>query len=148
MPSKKKFTLTVFEIPLSAGRSYSHLPGGRQGTKGLMANIVVKNVNWHDSQCYLRLVTQSLDSMFQSLTFSKNNFQFFESMADFFLITFGNSKKRHFLENSWNLLYFSHKLDFYLRSQPISVQCCISYRNQSFDLHCKSNNWSQYEEDH
>ena len=68
-------------------------------------------------------------------------------MADFFLITFGNSKKSHFLENSWDLLCFSHKLDFYFRTQPISVQCCISYRNQSFDLHCKSNNWFQYEED-
>ena len=29
--------------------------------------------------------------------------------------------------------------------QPISAQCCISYRNQSFDLHSKSNDWCLYE---
>ena len=30
----------------------------------------------------------------------------------------------------------------------ISAQCCISYRNQSFDLHCKSNYWFLYEIQH
>ena len=27
------------------------------------------------------------------------------------------------------------------QSEPISVQCCISYRNQSLDMDCKSNYW-------
>ena len=30
----------------------------------------------------------------------------------------------------------------------IPVQYCISYRNQSFDLHCKSNDWFLYEMQH
>ena len=33
-------------------------------------------------------------------------------------------------------------------NQPISVQCSISYRKQSFDLHSKSNNWFLYEMQH
>ena len=31
---------------------------------------------------------------------------------------------------------------------PFSAQCCISYRNQSFDLKCKSNNWFLREMQH
>ena len=31
---------------------------------------------------------------------------------------------------------------------PSSAQCCIPYRNQSFDLHCKSNDWFLYEIEH
>ena len=30
----------------------------------------------------------------------------------------------------------------------ISAQCCISYGNQSFDFHCKSNDWFRYEMQH
>ena len=33
-------------------------------------------------------------------------------------------------------------LDF--SAWPISAQCCILYRNQSFDFHCKSNDWFLY----
>ena len=33
-------------------------------------------------------------------------------------------------------------------SEPISAQCCISYRNQSFDLQCKSNDWFLYRTQH
>ena len=29
--------------------------------------------------------------------------------------------------------------------KPISAHCCISYRNQSFDLQSKPNNWFLYE---
>ena len=29
-------------------------------------------------------------------------------------------------------------------SKPISAQCGILYRNQSLDLHCKSDDWSLY----
>ena len=32
-----------------------------------------------------------------------------------------------------------------IKSLPDSAQHCISYRNQSFDLHCKSNDWFLYE---
>ena len=31
---------------------------------------------------------------------------------------------------------------------PSSPQCCIPYRNQSFDLHRKSNDWFLYEIEH
>ena len=32
----------------------------------------------------------------------------------------------------------------YGASNPILAQCCIPYRNQSFDLNCKSNDWFLY----
>ena len=32
-----------------------------------------------------------------------------------------------------------------ITSYPISVQCCVSYRNQSFFLLCKTNDWFLYE---
>ena len=32
--------------------------------------------------------------------------------------------------------------------RPISALCCVSYRNQSYDLHCKSNDWFLYETQH
>ena len=31
---------------------------------------------------------------------------------------------------------------------PISAKCCISYRNQSSDLLCKSKDWFLYEMPH
>ena len=34
---------------------------------------------------------------------------------------------------------------FLFRLQPISAQCCISYRNQLFDFHSKSNDWFLYD---
>ena len=33
-------------------------------------------------------------------------------------------------------------------TESISVQCCISYRNQSLDLLCKLNDWFLYEMQH
>ena len=47
---------------------------------------------------------------------------------------------------------FSRKL-FHMSSNSVafltlSAQCCVLYRNQSFNLHYKSNDWFQYEMQH
>ena len=34
---------------------------------------------------------------------------------------------------------------WYYIGHPISAQCCISYRNQSFDLFSKTNEWFPFE---
>ena len=40
------------------------------------------------------------------------------------------------------LITMSLIFDFFL---PISVQCCVSYRNQSLYLECKSYDWFPYD---
>ena len=49
-----------------------------------------------------------------------------------------------FCKISKNRLFYRIPLVVASIPQPNSALCCISYRNQLFDLHCKLNDWFLY----
>ena len=97
---------------------------------------------------WARLISKFWNLLIDQLIFLMGKFSWYRNNLHCLRIRLDFRKWWH-LASCKNLDIFtglcSHHLETSQWILPISAQCCFSYRNQLFDLQCKSNDWFLYE---